>query len=370
MQAVARKHNATLVAYSLIYNEQLLLIWVVTATDVKFERVYLNQQPIPLNELIISSREALGGRNRGGFTLAYSPEIEADNLGDLYELLIAPIQEYLPEDEHTQVIFIPQGKLFLVPFPALQADDRTYLIQHHTISTAPSIQILDLTYQKRLAQNMLGGITGETSLIVGNPISPEISLSPGEAPRTLASLPGAELEAREIASTLGGNALIGASASETIVKQAMPDMRLIHLATHGLLEFGQVSSSQEIPGAIVFTSSLEDDGLLTASELLSMSLNADLVVLSACDTGQGDIRGDGVIGLSRSLISAGTPSIIVSLWSVPDAPTSQLMIAFYNHLLQGELNKAQALRQAMLETLEIHSDPRDWAAFTLIGQFE
>lgn len=106
---------------------------------------------------------------------------------------------------------------------------------------------------------------------------------------------------------------------------------------------------------------------LTAAEILEdLELTADLVVLSACDTGLGDITGDGVIGLSRSLMAAGTPSVVVSLWSVPDAPTADLMTEFYDQMRQGQ-DKAQALRQAMLTTMATHPNPRDWAAFTLIG---
>jgi CHAT domain-containing protein len=86
--------------------------------------------------------------------------------------------------------------------------------------------------------------------------------------------------------------------------------------------------------------------LLTANEILDLKLNAELVVLSACDTGRGRITGDGVIGLSRSLISAGVPSVIVSLWSVPDASTASLMTEFYRNL-QQKLDKAQALPEIL-----------------------
>ncbi len=110
-----------------------------------------------------------------------------------------------------------------------------------------------------------------------------------------------------------------------------------------------------------------NDGLLTAAEIAQMQLNAELVVLSACNTGQGRITGDGVIGLSRALITAGVPSVLVSLWSVPDAPTAELMSEFYRQLQQTG-NKAQSLRQAMLITKAKHPNPRDWAAFTLIGE--
>jgi CHAT domain-containing protein len=112
-----------------------------------------------------------------------------------------------------------------------------------------------------------------------------------------------------------------------------------------------------------------DSGLLTAEEILEMRLKASLVVLSACNTAQGKTTGDGIIGLSRSLIAAGVPSVIVSLWSVPDAPTAELMQTFYLNL-QKNSDKAQALRQAMLTTMKTHPQPRDWAAFTLIGEAE
>lgn len=113
-----------------------------------------------------------------------------------------------------------------------------------------------------------------------------------------------------------------------------------------------------------------DNGLLTAQEILQLKLKASLVVLSACNTGSGRITGDGVIGLSRSLFIAGTPSVIVSLWAVPDAPTQELMTEFYRQFkLTGD--KAQSLRQAMLKMKEKYPDaPRKWAAFTVIGEAE
>ena len=122
---------------------------------------------------------------------------------------------------------------------------------------------------------------------------------------------------------------------------------------------------------IALAPSKQDDGLLTAEEILSLKLNADLVILSACNTGRGRITGDGVIGLSRSLFIAGTPSVIVSLWSVPDSPTAELMTEFYTNLNQNKLDKAQALRQAMLKIKQQYPNkPLNWAAFTLIGEAE
>jgi len=114
-----------------------------------------------------------------------------------------------------------------------------------------------------------------------------------------------------------------------------------------------------------------DDGFLTASEIINMHLNAEMVVLSACKTGQGRLTGDGVIGLSRSLIAAGVPSVVVSLWSVPDDPTALLMTEFYkNFQASPNPNKAKALRKAMLTAKKQYPDPLNWAAFTLIGEAE
>jgi CHAT domain-containing protein len=180
---------------------------------------------------------------------------------------------------------------------------------------------------------------------------------------------GAEQEANAVADFFNTEALLGAEATEQIVKQQMGNARIVHLATHGLLEYGtpEESGVRDVPGAIALTPTQDEDGLLTAAEILELDLKADLVVLSACDTGLGTITGDGVIGLSRSLIAAGTPSVIVSLWSIPDAPTADLMTEFYRQRQQGK-DKAQALRQAMLTTMETHPNPGDWAAFTLIGE--
>jgi len=181
----------------------------------------------------------------------------------------------------------------------------------------------------------------------------------------LLELPGSE-EARAIATLLNTKPLTGNQATETVVVQQMATHRIIHLATHGLLDD---FLGLGVPGAIALAPDGKADGLLTANEILDLKLNSDLVVLSACDIGRGRITGDGVIGRLRSLILAGTPSVVVSLWAVPDAATASLMTEFYRALLKNP-DKAQAMRQAMLTTLKQYPQPRDWAAFTLVGQGE
>jgi CHAT domain-containing protein len=220
-----------------------------------------------------------------------------------------------------------------------------------------------------------------------------MSLIPGEPPQQLSPLPNSEKEAVAIANLLNTQALIGDQATKTAIVPQLPNARLIHLATHGLLDdirgLGSAIALAPDPSEPrpVTLASLPNqgeatrrfapgagelgtiNGLLTAEEILDLKLNAELVVLSACDTGRGRITGDGVIGLSRALISAGVPSVIVSLWAVGDAPTADLMTAFYRYLQQNP-DKAQALRQAMLATMKDHPNPVDWAAFTLIGEAE
>ena len=273
------------------------------------------------------------------------------SLQQLHEALIAPIADELPANPDDRVIFIPHEQLFVIPFPALQDAEGHYLIEQHTLLTAPAIEVLALT-QKRHAQiNSLGSPSAE-GLIVGNP-------SP--MPRSLVSLPHAEAEAEAIAQLLQTNAITGASATETAIKQRLADAPLIHLATHGFF-----NEMHPLQGAIVLApSTTEEDGFLTAAEILDFPLTAELVVLSACDTGRGRITGDGVIGLSRSFMAAGASRVLVSLWQVPDEATAQLMVEFYRY--RQQLDDAQALRQSMLAAMQTQPNPYNWAAFTLVG---
>ncbi|MEG4034940.1 CHAT domain-containing tetratricopeptide repeat protein [Microcoleus sp. S36b_A4] len=376
IRQIAKAQNATLVQYSIVYDdfqihgktvghESALYIWVIQPTgEITFRQVDLKplwqKHNASLASLIVGNQEFLAVRSRSSLG-STQPQ---PNLPTLHQLLIDPIQTLLPKDPNAHVIFIPQGSLFQVPFPALQDASGTYLIEKHTILTAPSIQVLDLTRQQRQKLGNQPANGRGNALVLGNPTMPQVSLSPGEPKQQLSPLPGAEAEARAIAPLLKTQAITGAQGTKAAIVQKMPQASIIHLATHGLLD-----DVRGLGSAIAMAPSGSDDGLLTAEEIFDMKLQASLVVLSACNTGEGRITGDGVIGLSRALISAGVPSVIVSLWAVPDAPTSELMQAFYQNL-QNNPDKAQALRQAMLTTMKTHPQPRNWAAFTLIGEAE
>ncbi|NEP11680.1 MAG: CHAT domain-containing protein [Symploca sp. SIO2C1] len=380
IRQIAQAQNATLVQYAIIPDDRFiaqgklkgtnleLFIWVIQPSGkVSFRRVELTSLNTSLQDLVSTSREAIGVRSRATIQIELATDVsQTERLQQLYQLLIEPIAELLPTQPESQVIFVPHNELFLVPFPALQDPSGKYLIEKHTILTAPAIQILDFTRQQRqqLEAEYSEPIQGEGVLVVGNPTMP--ILRDGDKIEQLVPLLGAEKEALAIATLLNTKPFIGDKATKVEIVEQMPQARLIHLATHGLLDD---IKDLGIPGAIALAPSRGDEGFLTAGEILDLKLKAELVVLSACDTGRGTITGDGVIGLSRSLIAAGVPSAIVSLWAVPDAPTALLMTEFYRNLQQNP-DKAQALRQAMLATMEQHPDPRDWAAFTLIGEAE
>ena len=397
IQQIARDQNATLITYSVIF-DQALYIWVVQPSgQLAFRSVEFDQADVDgrsTNPIVtldgpiypggaeLSGLDALVAESRSGLGVIASPSNPSSLPNEpspsnehrfkaLYQVLIDPIADLLPADPAANLIFVPQGSLFLVPFAALQNAEGTYLIEHHTILTAPSLQVLNLlTQPPGTAADNRPFLQAEDALVVGNPSMPAVTIPSDSGLQTLqlAPLPGTETEAWAIGDLLGLSPLIGEQATEAQIKQQLPNAPLIHLATHGLLDYGvpQASGVLDVPGALAFTPGAGEDGLLTAAEIFEMDLQAELAILSACDTGRGRITGDGVVGLSRALITAGVPDVMVSLWAVPDMPTAALMTEFYRQLQQGQ-SKAQALRQAMLTTRQITPDPINWAAFTLIG---
>ena len=378
MQQIAQQQNATLVEYSIVGADDApeLYIWVIAPTgDITFRQQSL--AGIDLADRVIEARDAIQVRgSRAGAPPRPRPETLAQRraetnakLTQLHELLIAPIADLLPTDPQQRVILVPQGDLFLVPFAALLNADGNYLMEQHTLLTAPSLHVLALTQQRRQQQSR-HLTANDDVLVVGNPDMPKVQIPSEGREIKLPTLFWAEREAVQIAALFGAEALTGGAATEAHIKQQMAAPRLLHLATHGLLEYGfpDESGVRDLPGAIALAPGNGEDGLLTAAEIYGMNLNADLVVLSACDTGRGRITGDGVVGLSRAFISAGAPSVVVSLWAVSDESTAELMVEFYQQLDQGQ-DKAQALRQAMLTMLQQYpEDPKHWAAFTLIGE--
>ena len=370
IQQIARDRNCTIVEYSII-DPDIIYIWVIQPNGNITHRAAnlepLNQQNQTLKQIILQTRISIGTEETddAGNKIQLESQYKRDETGRfpllqlLHQILIEPIIDLLPTDANNPIIFVPHYDLFLVPFAALQDSNNRYLIEHHTILTSPSIQVLEIT---REHQNRVRGLR-QAALIVGDPT---IAAKFNENPYKLRQIPRAKEAAEAIAATLGTQAISGENATKIAILDRMLNTRIVHLSAHGLLDDFQGSG---IPGAIILAPSGDDDGAIHAVDILQLKLDSELVVLSACSTGRGKITGDGVIGLSRCFILAGVPSIIVSLWNMGVISAKLLMTEFYQNLARGD-NRAAALRCAMLTTKARFPSPIAWAAFTLIGETE
>ena len=192
-------------------------------------------------------------------------------------------------------------------------------------------------------------------------------------------LPGSELEVKTIDNKfiqqgLPADMRLFDDASEEFIKsEAIKKYSFLHIATHGFVN----SEKPELSGIILSTNKAGgNDGVLYSGEIYNLELNADLVVLSACETGLGKVmKGEGIIGLSRALLYAGTNNLIVSLWKVSDVSTSKLMIDFYDNYLkhsydnQQKFAYAKYLQQAKLKMIKENKfgHPFFWSPFILVG---
>lgn len=191
-----------------------------------------------------------------------------------------------------------------------------------------------------------------------------------KAKENLSSLPGTEKEVKAIAQLFGDNSRITtyADANEEIVKsKEINQYSYLHFATHGVVDVADPAQSQ-----IFLNERNKEDGNLFSGEIYNLSMKANLVVLSACETGLGKISsGEGVIGLSRALVYAGADNVIVSFWKVADESTAELMVSFYKNLLSDKTKDfSKALQKAKLAMIngKQYSSPYYWAPFVLIGR--
>jgi len=196
-------------------------------------------------------------------------------------------------------------------------------------------------------------------------------------PAHLARLSGTGWEAEQILARVPAGqqlkALDFAASRATATDPSLSQYRLVHFATHALID----NLHPELSGivlSLVDEQGREQDGFLRAHEIFNLKLNAELVVLSACQTGLGkEVKGEGIIGLTRSFMYAGAPRVVVSLWSVRDKEAAELMVRFYKRLLGPErLSPAAALRAAQVEMWRDQRwrSPYYWAAFTLQGEWK
>lgn len=320
-------------------------------------------------ELLEWSTRALDDLSRGG-------RLRADQ-SPLKNLIEMVVEESSPED---LLCFVPHGILHLIPFHALELDDGP-LICRNPVSYAPSASVLASVVQRERNDR------NADAIVVGD---------------TVGDLPYANDEAKLVSELLGIKPLDGSKTTRAALLErisASDGLRILHLACHGYFDHQDAWSS-----GIVMADG--DSAVLNARDFLERKIGADLIALSACDSGISDQRpGDELVGLTRALLVAGARTVIASLWKVNDLSTSILMRKFYEAWIGGKLSKAQALRCAQryvmsltaqevagaLETnlkpaaerdlslaprvadlaghTKLFSAPRYWAAFTLVGDW-
>lgn len=263
-------------------------------------------------------------------------------LRKLYQLLIAPVADYLPPVPD-QLIIVPYGPLHTLPFHALY-DGTRFLIEQFQISYLPTSNLLSPTTHSTTEAD-----TRKTPLVF-------CYSGKGQLQHALA-------EANMLAQMLEARSYLEEEATIAHLSEQAPGSPIIHIATHG-------HSRLDAPN---FSAVTLADGRFSAIDAFSLDLrNCELVTLSGCETGLALIGGgDEQLGLGRAFLAAGAQSLVISLWPVEDSATSELMQNFYQHLLQGA-SRVQALGEAQRQLIHsstlAHTHPYYWAAFRLVGQ--
>jgi len=306
------------------------------------------------------------------------PEVAVGN--ELFSLLLRPAVD---QESKTRLIIVPDGKLHLLPFDGLNDQRGKYVLESHVVTYAPSATVLHLLRQSRSAARAPMSFLGVGDVIYPRPAVVTSKVSAGTARNDnvtadffdldavrFPDLPGSRQEVTAVAGIINGSKrlLLERNATEAAFK-ALPlaDFRVIHLAVHGL---GNAQFPDRAALVLGNSSASGEDGLLQVREITDLPLKADLVTLSACDTGNGRLLGEeGIASLERAFLLAGAKSVIASLWTADDTYTIALMKRLYQHLVDG-YDKGSALRQAKLDLLQEFGEqalPLYWAGFTLVG---
>ncbi len=295
----------------------------------------------------------------------------------LYDKLIAPVQPLLPR----RLYIVPDGVLGYVPFEALllRADEKPerfhmhhYFGKDHIISYAYSATLLREMRAKKHRKEPQGKVLAMAPFFRGDARKLSAAIAPDDAllalrSDTLKALPASGDEALRIAKAYKGKSILGQEATKSVFEQQAADYRILHLSTHGVADdrVGDYAwLGFAIPGA------QDQFEKLYVRDIYNLSLNADLVVLSACQAGIGKLqRGEGIISLSRAFAYAGAKGIVTTLWSVNDEKTKDFMLAFYGHL--RKMPAAEALWQTRRDFLDKRTGealhPYFWAGFIGVG---
>jgi CHAT domain-containing protein len=382
---VPLRDNEALIAYAVL--EQRIAVWLLR----KGQPLRVFTSPVRRDE-VLATAEAF--RRSVSVTAGGLPGFDAGAAEKLYRWLLAEPLAQLTAG--ATVIVVPDGVLSTLPFEALgprgAGGAPAFAGARYTFAYMPSATVLTF---ERTARRPRGAAASRPLLGVGDPVYEDLErLPPPASPgrRALATraareqirkrglvvfdpLPATRAEVTRIAATLGvphdsPDIRLGRAANEKDLKALdLAAYRYLHFATHGVLA-GDVPYLNQPALVLSQTADLGgEDGFLTMSEVLKLSLRADMVVLSACQTALGrEVTGEGVVGLTRAFLYAGSRAAVVSLWPVDDASTAVFMGKFYEHVKSG-LTPARALARAKqdLRTERAHAHPFHWAPFVFFG---
>ena len=349
--------DSTALLEYVVGDDKTYLFAITKGTDV---RVYV--LPIKREELAKQTeafRQQLASRDLGFRTSA----------SKLYEVLIKPAAAQLAGK--TNLIIAPDNTLWDLPFQTLLNSSNRFVIEDAAISYAPSLTVLREMTKRRQVE--AAHASPATLLALGNPVLGTETLK--RAALTLRDgkldpLPEAEQEVKALGRLYGvarSKVYVGAEAREDRVKSEASSAKILHFATHGMLN----NASPMYSHLALAEGGAAEDGLLEAWELMQLDLHADLAVLSACETARGRIgAGEGMVGFSWAMFIAGVPSIVVSQWKVESAGTRDLMVNFHRGLLSTtKVRKSEALRQAALKVMKNPetNHPFYWGGFVLVG---
>ena len=272
----------------------------------------------------------------------------------LYDIFIAPISHSIEGDE---LVIVPDGSSFLIPYAALVDQNSRYLSETLRIRLVPSLTTLTL-----LAECPEGRHSTSGALLVGNPWVETVRI---KGCKPFPQLPGTEEEVKMIGQILNVEPLTGKNATKDRVLSGLNSVSLVHIAAHGRTETGEIILSPNIPSA---QRPKEKDFLLTMADVLDAKVHAKLVVLSCPNSGRGKIKVEGVVGIARAFLGAGARSVIATLWAIDDEATLAFMRHFYEYLVAGQ-SASKSLHQAMkrMRESEKFNAVKHWAPFVLIG---
>ena len=315
---------------------QAVLLWVVEKERLRFVRIPINRAD--LLKKVSSLRDAIYQVGEKEKFRGYSEE--------LYKLLIEPAHAHIQGKE---LLIVPHDVLHYLPFQALVSSQGKYLVQDYPIYYLSSASLMQFTREKRRASKG----KEERALVMGNPSLGDQAFN----------LRFAEREAKEVARVYPQSAVfLRSEATKPKAVSLSPSYDILHFAVHG-----ELSQEDPLSSGLLLAGEGKEEGKLKAGEIFSLNLKADMVVLSACETGLGKItNGDEIIGLTRAFIYAGAPSVITTLWKVNDRASYELMQEFYTNLKTAK--KSEALRQAQLKIMKEFPQPFFWAAYELNGE--